>query len=652
MRKLLITGIALFLGKPGVLFAQSMADFDFGDVDAAVFNIPDTGYLAGAGAVYIADIGRSEYVTHSSGKFTVEFRSHVRIKINDNNGFDAANFSIPLFKRAGHTESITELEAVTYNLENGVVTKTKLEPDQIFSDQKNKRVVVKKFAMPAVRAGSIIDVEYNVSSDFTGNINQWYFQGKYPTMRSDYTVLIPAGFGFTISKQTNFLKSIDTSMRVPFSYTDGQNMGFNNASYDLMHWSFRKVPGLKLEPFTTVLENHLANVTFNKSLSDSWSTVTKNLLGSEYFGAPVYEKNNWLNDELKSIVAGITDDLEKTKKIYAFVRDNFRCTDAYETFLTDGDLRSVFKKRSGTAADVNLLLIAMLYHAKIDASPMLIRTTELTRRSDQFPVIEDFNLTVAACLIAGEIYYLDASNPMLAFGKLSGNCYNGNARIIKGTSIPVTFIPDRLNEKKLSQVSLNIADNGDLKCSYKITLGDNESVSIRKLLKDTTQEKAISQIGTLPANAVLANIVFENENVKDEPLRLSYDLTLSRDDKEGEIYIEPFIGATYTQNPFKSSERLYAVEMPYKIEKSYDSEILIPKGYKVDEVPKALQTLLNGGDGMFEYLVTVKDDKVVINSKVKLSKATFPATDYPLLRDFYDDIVKKHSEQIVFKKIN
>jgi hypothetical protein len=92
--------------------------------------------------------------------------------------------------------------------------------------------------------------------------------------------------------------------------------------------------------------------------------------------------------------------------------------------------------------------------------------------------------------------------------------------------------------------------------------------------------------------------------------------------------------------------------MPYTIEESYDSEIAIPKGYMADDLPDTYQILLNGGDGLFEYLIDKKDDKIIVHSKVVLHKATFPAGDYKDLRDFFADIVKKHNQQIVFRKIN
>ena len=54
---------------------------------------------------------------------------------------------------------------------------------------------------------------------------------------------------------------------------------------------------------------------------------------------------------------------------------------------------------------------------------------------------------------------------------------------------------------------------------------------------------------------------------------------------------------------------------------------------------------------MFEYLIAKNENSIQLRSTVKLNKATFLPDDYQTLRDFFGYIVKKHSEQIVLKKI-
>lgn len=77
----------------------------------------------------------------------------------------------------------------------------------------------------------------------------------------------------------------------------------------------------------------------------------------------------------------------------------------------------------------------------------------------------------------------------------------------------------------------------------------------------------------------------------------------------------------------------------------------IPRGYRVDEIPKSLKINFNGAQGMFEYLIARSATNIQLRCRVLLNQANFDTEDYQPLREFFGAIVKKQSEQIVFKKI-
>jgi len=67
-------------------------------------------------------------------------------------------------------------------------------------------------------------------------------------------------------------------------------------------------------------------------------------------------------------------------------------------------------------------------------------------------------------------------------------------------------------------------------------------------------------------------------------------------------------------------------------------------------VRKSASVSLNETEGSFEYIIAKDDSHIQLRSHIKLNKATFNPEDYGALRDFFACIVKKQSEQIVFKK--
>jgi hypothetical protein len=76
----------------------------------------------------------------------------------------------------------------------------------------------------------------------------------------------------------------------------------------------------------------------------------------------------------------------------------------------------------------------------------------------------------------------------------------------------------------------------------------------------------------------------------------------------------------------------------------------MPEGYVVDEMPKSARVTFNEDEGMFEYLIAKNENIIQFRSRIQLKKANFKPEDYATLREFFAFVVKKQSEQIVFKK--
>ena len=110
-------------------------------------------------------------------------------------------------------------------------------------------------------------------------------------------------------------------------------------------------------------------------------------------------------------------------------------------------------------------------------------------------------------------------------------------------------------------------------------------------------------------------------------------------------------GEAWKENPFKAAERMYPVEMPYTIDETYLLRLDIPAGYVIDELPKQIMVKLNeNDDGFFEYRLSESNGAISLRSRIKLKRAFFQPDEYEMLREFFNLVVKKHGEQIVFKK--
>jgi hypothetical protein len=382
----------------------------------------------------------------------------------------------------------------------------------------------------------------------------------------------------------------------------------------------------------------------------TWNDLSKRLRESENFGQSLIRENYWLGDIEKPLLTGAKSDMEKAARIYTFVRDNFTCT-AHTGLFLDHNLKTVAKSRNGNDAEINLLLTAMLNYADIKADPVILSTRSHGYTFELYPLLSRFNYVISRAFINDKPFYFDASVPRLGFGKLMSYCYNGHARVVNEEATPVFFNADSVTERKASVVFLFNSDHGGIKGSMQQFMGGFESLGVRDQIREKGQEDFIKEIQKIYGEEFkITNPVIDSLNKPDADLSIRYELSMNKPDDDI-IYFNPLMGEGYKNNPFKSAERFYPVEMPYASDELFSFNMEVPTGYTVDEFPQPVRVKLNEqGDGLFEYLIQVQDGRINLRSRVIFKRTFFRPEEYENLREFYNLVVKKQNEQIVFKK--
>ena len=165
-KRLLGLLLSVFLLHYG-LTAQEKADIKFGHLTPSDFDLPNSKVIdSNANAVIIADIGTTSFEGNTKGWVSYIFKRRARIKILDKKAFDLATVEIRLYSKDENSEKLKDLVASTFNLENGKVVESKLGKKDLFEDRRDKNHIVKKFTLPAVKEGSIIEYSYTIHSDF------------------------------------------------------------------------------------------------------------------------------------------------------------------------------------------------------------------------------------------------------------------------------------------------------------------------------------------------------------------------------------------------------------------------------------------------------------------------------------------------------
>ena len=383
----------------------------------------------------------------------------------------------------------------------------------------------------------------------------------------------------------------------------------------------------------------------------NWQLLGEKLMKEDRFGADLTKNNGWLDDDLKAATKSATSKLEKAQKIFTYTRDNLTCTRHSGLYL-ETSLKEAYKKHSGSVADINMLLVAMLRHEGIDADPVILSTKGNGFTNQIYPLIDRFNYVICRATVDGVLYLLDASSPYNGFAKLPPDCYNGHARAItKESATPVYLEADSLKERKVTTVFIgNDEKGGGLGGSFKSQLGYYESFELRNKLKGDDREFFKNFKSGNNFEMTLSETGIDSLKKPDVPATVHYEFAFKPSADDNIIYFNPMMSEGYRENPFKSADRKYPVEMPYATDETYVLNMEIPKGYTVEELPKSARVAFNEDEGSFEYLIQKSDESIQLRTRIKLNKATFTPEDYNGLRDFFSYVVKKQNEQIVLKK--
>ncbi len=663
----------LFLAFTFTLFfinsqAQDKAPVKFGKISADDFKTSVYRIDSNASAVVIADVGSSEIVGNNKGWFSLEYRHFKRMHILKKGGYDLANVEIPLYTNGDDEEILDNLKAYTYNLENGKVVETKLDvKSSVFKDKLSKNHVVKKFTFPAIKEGSIIEFEYKITSDFLFNLQPWEFQGAYPRLWSEYEVSIPE-FLYYVSlsqgMQYDYNRTQNTKV-VNFRVSDNRTAGAAeritfSANMTAHKMIMKNIPALKEESFTTTIDNHIAKVEFQlaeyrqplnyQSVMGNWFDVSQTLLKDEDFGLQLSKDNGWMNDELKIALKGALSEKEKAKNIYKYIQNGFTCIN-YNRIYVDQQLKNILKDKKGSEAEINLLLVAMLRKTGLGADPVILSTRSHGYTNPVYPIMGRFNYVVCRTKINGEVLYLDASRPGLGFGRLHWECYNGQARIINSEATAVDLNSDSLVERKVTSLMLFSDDKGEIVGHMQQIPGYYESYSLRDRIKEKGKEELFKDIKKdFGLDIEITDPQIDSLEVFEGGVQIGYGIKVNLE-KDDIIYMNPMFGEGYKENPFKSAERAYPVEMPYTFDESYSLSMDVPAGYVVDELPKSIRVNFDeAGTSYFEYLIGNSGGVISFRSRIKMSRTYFLPKEYEILREFFNLIVSKQSEQIVFKK--
>ncbi|MRX48428.1 DUF3857 domain-containing protein [Pedobacter puniceum] len=645
----------------------------FGKVEIEEFKQKPSGKDSLANAVMLFDIGDISFSINNNGRWVYKFSRHKRIKILSKDGYNYANFEIPIYKSSNLKEEISSVSVASYNIVGEKVIQNKVLKDEKFTDKYNSYWTINKYTLSNIQPGTIVEIKYEIISEDTYDLRSWYFQHEIPVLHSELTLAIPEYFQYKLNSQSlvnlDLVNNEVISQNHSGSITSSSD-SYRSQSYNFMcnatkrTWVAKNIFAFKNEPFITTSDDYITKISFElqsttfpndimRNYSSSWQKIVENLLELESFGELVK-----VNNSSKNIISGFINEADSTEikmqKIYNYLKKSIKWNEKTSIYASHKSIKNIIDQKNGNCSDINLTLINLLNSANIKANPVLI-STRSNGRHPGIPLISRFNYIIAAVDINNKRYFLDATNPNYFINCFYEDALNHKGLLVDLTSKEGTWIPIEPEKTSKTTITNIFTLNNDAQLTGSINLYKtnyeafyaktklDRYSSKEDYIKDYTKNKSGLKVDDLK------NQNSEIDGVFAETMAVTIDDLV--EEAGNLLYFNPLLFERTKENPFKSDERLFPVDFATPKEENYKFIFNIPDGYSLEKLPTPILYKLEDNSALFSYTVIQNDKQILINSKILISGIVYPSERYFELKELFKNIVNKQSEPIVLKKL-
>lgn len=584
--------------------------------------------------VYEPDTSAVAVVLYQSGYFsgvTLKYSFTRRVKVLKKEGVNYAEYAF-------RSDENTSVSGRTYNLVDGKVVQERLKSESIFKEKYYDDVYYYKIAMPNVKVGSVFEIEY--TQDLLPA--EFKFQDFIPVVLSELIIESHPNIEYR-NKQVG--------------YWSVKNHGNG------MH-SATNVPAFKRESYTNSYENYISKMEFDilritapgyfKAFTTSWESVNERLRASTYFGGTITNGAAYLNDLKKEIESRYSTPKDRCKAAYEAIK-TIKWNNESRLFASVNNLSTQFKKQSGNSAELNMMLYQLLQKLDISSYPLVMSTRENGMLNPFYPSLIKLDYTLVVAKIDDKDVVMDATEQYMPFGMLPLHCLNGQARLVNNEDGRWVDLTPSQKDRQSVMYRLRFTPEHDLEATLDLNLVDYAAVDFRKQFHNfASEEKFIESFENDHSGFLVKDYQFVNIDSLDQPCRFNVKgIIKGKSQKVNDLLlVYPMLYDQVKDNPFKVEERKYPVDYGYKREWMVSSVIEIPEGYQVESLPEPakLRTEDNGLSVMISCSQT--GNMVSATYRFSINKIMFLSEEYPMLREVYSQIIQKHAQPVVFKKIS
>ena len=603
-----------------------------------------------ATAAYLYRTGKTWFEL-SGNTWFMKTEIFTRLKIYKKEGYSYANPQITFYSGDRLATGYFG-EANTYNLTGGILEKAALKKDSEFAKEVRKDVTEKKITLPNVREGSVIEYKYTITTPYFSDLRDFYFQFDIPANNVRYDVWVPSYFYYNIFIKNPKVVIESDSKKVYNSRID------NNETY--RNYSAKNVKAIKDEAYVDNIENYTATVQHElaavslpnqevKYYSNDWKTVAKKIYENNSFGWEL-RYDSYFEDDIDPLLTKGMSDTDKATLIFNYVKARMNWNGEFG-YLCDTGVKKAYAAKTGNVAEINLMLTAMLRHAKLDANPVLVSTR--ANGVAMYPTRSAYNYVIAAVKIDEKIVLLDATAKYTQPNIIPVRAINWVGRLIKrnGETEEINLVPKTVAKEAIT-LMCTINHDGTVAGKIRDQYMDHNAYLFRDKYTGMQQDNYLEEMEDKYKGIAINDYKITNEKDVTKPLIEEYSFTHNNvaDVIGNKIYLSPMLFFKRHENPFKQETREYPVDFAFPYQDKYAINLKVPDGYTIESLPKPVAITMEENIGSFKYNILVTGNNIQLSITFEINLPNVSADYYKTLKDFYQKMLEKQNEQIVLVK--
>jgi hypothetical protein len=361
--------------------------------------------------------------------------------------------------------------------------------------------------------------------------------------------------------------------------------------------------------------------------------------------------------EVENVIEGLETEKEKIEALYNYLQDKTRYVSIQ---LGIGGWKPfpagyVFEKEYGDCKALTNYMQAILDHLGIKSNPVLIRRGLLEASIlSEFPSNQFNHVLLRVELENGEVMWLECTSKYFSPGHIGSGNEDRDALMVTENGGKIIRTP-------VSEASDNVSSSNS-----KIIITDDGQVSMTTIQTTTGVLKENLQYSLLPiSNAARIEWLEERASTKsfevmdsdfsglenNNSVNYSYSLNFNNyaTTSSSRIFVPIETVNSWAFNPDEEDNRDQEVWLPYVFSERDSSVYILPNGFEIESMPS--NHAIENEFGSYRIQFEINEDKnLILNRELIIEKSKLPANNYNEFRNFFVDVSKFDSGQLVLVK--